>query len=262
MAVFAPIHSMAEGDDVTMSGTVLEFGSASQLTEYSGLDYQFLNSSGGAKYAPVVVSPGVLGNKIGAEPYSGEAYEAMFVELQNVTVVGDSLNNGQFNVQGAGGISDTVRVDDTMHRVNILYDDGVGILVSTLRGMVNDAFGEYTVNPRRASDVVIEPVGVTPGAVSTAFAIRSIAPTPVSFARGGANLSFTMPSAGKVSARIFDLAGRVVARPFADRDFAAGPQSFSFDGRSLNGGRLGNGIFFVQLELGNAIATAKLVVTD
>jgi hypothetical protein len=149
-----------------------------------------------------------------------------------------------------------------MHRVNLLYDDGVGILVSTLRGMVNDAFGEYTVNPRRASDVVMEPVGVTPGAVSTAFAIRSIAPTPVSFARGGANLSFTMPSAGKVSARIFDLAGRVVARPFADREFAAGPQSFNFDGRSLNGGRLGNGIFFVQLELGNAIATAKLVVTD
>lgn len=266
MAVFAPIQAMALGDDVTMSGVVLEFGSASQLTEYSGLDYQFTNSTGNAKYAPVVVSPGTIGDRTGVEPYSGEAYEAMFVELQNVTVVGDSLNNGQFNVQGAGGVADTVRIDDTMYRHDYLYANGAaygGSVVPFLRGMVNDAFGQYTVNPRDSADISDQIVSVTPGPGAVAFAIRSIAPTPVSFARGtGANLAFNLPAAGRVSARVFDLAGRVVARPFTDREFAAGPQSFNFDGRNLNGGRLGSGIFFVQLQLGNKVATAKLVVTD
>jgi hypothetical protein len=71
-----------------------------------------------------------------------------------------------------------------------------------------------------------------------------------------------MPSAGRVSARVFDLAGREVARPFTDRQFDAGPQSLVLDARSLGGGRLGSGIFFLQLQLENRVATAKLVVTD
>jgi hypothetical protein len=265
MAIFAPLSSMAIGDDVTVSGVVTEFGSLSQLTEYSGLDYQFENGTGLAKYAPVVVSPGAIGVLSGVEPFPGERYEGMLVELQNVTVIADSLPNGQFLVRGGGGAGDTVKVDDTMFRQDYLYSHGddYATVVPYLRGMVNDAFGTYSVNPRDSADISDQLVDVTPGEGAIAFAIRSIAPTPVSFARGGgANLSFTLPTAGKVSARIFDLAGRVVARPFTDRQFAAGPQAVSFDGRTVTGRRLGSGIFFLQLELGNRVATAKLVVTD
>jgi DNA/RNA endonuclease YhcR with UshA esterase domain len=265
IAVFAPIQAMAEGDDVTVSGVITEFGGGSQLTEYSGLDYQFENATGVAKHAPVVVPPGAIGPLTGVEPFPGERYEAMLVQLNSVTVVQDSLPNGMFLVRGAGGAGDTVRVDDSMFRHQHLFSHGANLptVVPFLRGVVNDAFGAYTVNPRDSADISDQLVGVEPGAAATAFAIRSLAPTPVSFARGGAvRLGFSMPSAGRVSARVFDLAGREVARPFTDREFAAGPQSLALDARSLGGGRVGSGIFFLQLQLENRVATAKLVVTD
>src|SRR5688572_839662 len=264
VAIFAPLQAMARGDDVTVSGVITEFGSASQITEYSGLDYQFEHATGLAKFAPVVVTPGAIGALTGVEPFPGERYEAMFVQLNNVTVVQDSLPNGQFLVRGAGGAGDTVRVDDTMFRHQYLYahGDDYSTVVPFLRGLVNDAFGQYSVQPRDSADISDQLVGVEPGPSATAFAIRSIAPTPVSFSRGSAvNVSFSLPTAGKVSARVFDLAGRLVARPFSDREFAAGPQSVALDARAL-GGRLGSGIFFIQLQLENRVATAKLVVTD
>lgn len=264
LAVFAPISAMAEGDDVTVSGVITEFGSLSQITEYSGLDYQFENATGVAKFAPVVAAPGAIGPLTGVEPYPGERYEAMFVQLNNVTVIQDSLPNGQFLVRGTGGAGDTVRVDDTMFRHQYLYahGDDYQTVVPFLRGMVNDAFGQYTVNPRDSADISDQLVAVEPGAAATAFAIRALAPTPVSFSRGGhVNMSFSLPAAGRVSARVFDLAGRLVARPFTDREFAAGPQSVALDSRTM-GGRLGSGIFFIQLQLENRVATAKLVVTD
>jgi hypothetical protein len=262
MAVFGPMAGMAEGDDVTMSGIVTEFGGGSQLTEFSGLDYQFENSTGNPKFAPVAVTPGQIGPLTGVEPFPGERYEAMFVRLSNVTVTQDSLPNGQYAVIGSGGSGDTVRVDDTMYRSNVLYDDGVGVFVTRLDGIVNDAFGQFTINPRRSTDLQIEPVGVPGLPSATEFAIRSIQPTPASFARGAAVLNFVLPSAGRVSARVYDLAGRLVAQPFTDVDVAAGPQSLGIDGRTVSGGRLGSGIYFIQLELGNRVATAKLVVTE
>jgi hypothetical protein len=265
MALFGAVGALSQGDDVTLSGIISEFGAASQLTEFTNVNYQFLNATGVAKYTPVVVSPGAIGTRTGAEPYPGEAYEAMFVELQNVTVVQDSLPNGQFVVQGGGGAGDTVRVDDTMFRQDYLYNNGDDYLtvVPFLRGMVNDAFGQYTVNPRDSADISDQLVAVEPGAGAVDFAIRSVTPTPVSFARGGAALvSFNLPTAGRASMRVYDVAGRLVSTPLSNVDFAAGPQSVALDARSLGGGRLGSGIFFVQLQLGNRLATAKLVVTD
>jgi hypothetical protein len=75
-------------------------------------------------------------------------------------------------------------------------------------------------------------------------------------------MHFTLPSAGKVSARVYDLAGRLVAEPAVNVAMAAGPQSLSIDGRGRSGGSLGSGIFFVQLQFENKVATGKLVVTE
>jgi hypothetical protein len=256
---FSPPISFQEGDDVTISGTVIEFGSLSQATEFSGADYAVKHSSGNALHAPVVTTPINVGPLTGAEPYPGERFEGMLVAMNNVTVVADTLPNGQYLVQGTGGAGDTVRVDDIMHRH--LYAEGTKINV---RGVVNDAFGQYTVNPREQADYdSLGVVAVEPGTGELAFRLNRISPTPVSFAKGGhATLSFMLPSRGTVSLRIYDLAGRLVAAPIVAQTMDAGPQALQYDGRSLSGGKLKSGIFFVQLQLGNSLASGKLVVTD
>jgi hypothetical protein len=151
-------------------------------------------------------------------------------------------------------------VDDNIY--HNIYKFGTGLNVT---GVVNDAFGQYVVLPRSAADVDSNgtAVGVEPGNGALAFALRSIAPNPISFSRGGSALvRFSLPSAGKVSVRVFDLAGRLVSEPAVNVQMAAGPQSLSIDGRSKSGGALGSGIFFVQLNFENRVATGKMVVTE
>jgi len=256
--VFAPIDNLSVADDITVSGVITEFGSNSQVTEYSGLDYQLVNASNVALPAPVVVAPGAVGPLTGSEPFPGERYEAMLIKMNNVRVAQDSLPNGQYLVQGSGP-ADSVRTDDNMY--HHIFAAGTYM---NLTGVVNDAFGQYTVLPRSAADVEsLGVVGVTPPSEAVAFGLRSIAPNPVSFARGGAALvRFTLPSSGKVSMRVFDLAGRLVAEPAVNVQMGAGPQALSLDGRSRSGGALGSGIFFVQLNFENRVATGKLVVTE
>jgi hypothetical protein len=258
MIIFAPISGMTRGDDVTVSGVITEFGSASQATEYSGLDYQFENATGVAEPAAVTVQPGAVGALTGAEPYPGERYEGMKVHFDHVWVAQDSLPNGQYLVQYSNNPADTARVDDNIY--HHLFAGGTGLNIT---GVVNDAFGQYVVVPRSASDVdSFTTVGVEPGSSAVAFALRGITPNPVSFARGTAVMHFTLPSAGKVSARVYDLAGRLVAEPAVNVAMAAGPQSLSIDGRGRSGGALGSGIFFVQLQFENKVATGKMVVTE
>jgi hypothetical protein len=257
--IFAPLSGLSEGDDITVSGVITEFGSASQATEYSGLDYQFENGTGVALPAPVVTTPGQIGPLTGSEPFPGERFEAMLVRMNNVFVAQDSLPNGQYLVQGSGGAGDTVRTDDNMY--HHIFANNAYLRIT---GVVNDAFGQYVVNPRRASDVdSLGVVGVDPGVTALGFAINSISPTPVSFAKGNkAILRFNLPSAGKVSARVYDINGRLVAEPASEVAMAAGPQSLSIDGRVRSGGSFGSGIFFVQLMFENKVATGKLVVTE
>ena len=259
MIIFAPISGLNEGDDTTVSGVITEFGSASQATEYSGLDYQFENGTGVALPAPVVTTPGQIGPLTGSEPFPGERFEGMLVRLNNVFVAQDSLPNGQYLVQGSGGTADTVRTDDNMYHHIFAANTYLRIT-----GVVNDAFGQFVVNPRRATDVdSLGVVGVDPGPSALGFAINSISPTPVSFAKGNkAVLRFNLPSAGKVSARVYDINGRLVAEPASEVSMAAGPQSLSIDGRVRSGGTFGSGIFFVQLQFENKVATGKLVVTE
>lgn len=258
LLVFAPIDNLNQGDDVTISGVITEFGSASQMTEYSGLDYQLVNAAGAALPAPVVTTPGQVGPLTGSEPFPGERFEAMLIKFNNVTVAQDSLPNGQYLVQGTGP-ADSARIDDNIY--HHIYANGTYLNVT---GVVNDAFGQYVVLPRSAADVEsLGVVGIEPGTASLGFAIRSIAPTPISFAKNAqAILRFNLPTAGKVTARVYDITGRLVAEPASQLAMTAGPQSLPISSRTLSGGKFGSGIFFVQLNFENKVATGKLVVTE
>jgi hypothetical protein len=257
--VFAPLTGLHEGDDLTVSGVITEFGAASQATEYSGLDYQFTNATGVALPAPVVTTPGAVGPLTGSEPFPGEAYEGMLIRMNNVVVYRDSLPNGQYKVGSLPSLGDTVRVDDNMY--HYIYRAGTSLNIT---GVVNDAFGQYVVLPRRAADVEsLTVVGVDPGGAALEFSLKSISPTPVSFSKGGAALlRFNLPTAGKVSVRVYDINGRLVAEPANEVAFAAGSQSLALDGRTRTGERMRSGIFFVQLKFGNRVAAGKFVVAE
>src|SRR5262245_8470425 len=83
------------------------------------------------------------------------------------------------------------------------------------------------------------------------FALGPTTPNPGSGAR---NLNFSIPSNGRVSLRVFDVAGRVVAT-LLDRDLSAGRYSARFVTD-----RWAAGVYFYRLKLGSRTRTGRMVV--
>ncbi len=79
--------------------------------------------------------------------------------------------------------------------------------------------------------------------------------------RGEAVITFGLGHTDRVTARIYDLAGREVRR-LADRAFAAGPHELRWDGADDQGRRLARGVYFVRLRYAAARfdRTTKLIV--
>ncbi len=92
------------------------------------------------------------------------------------------------------------------------------------------------------------PPGEDPGGVSHALSVH---PNPFNEA---ASVSFTLPSEGSVSLRLYNVQGREVMR-LSDDQLAAGEHTVSF-----NAGDLASGVYFIQLQQPGGIATMQKVL--
>ena len=59
--------------------------------------------------------------------------------------------------------------------------------------------------------------------------------------------------------KVYDVSGRAVAR-LADRVFDAGRHRLSWDGRNLRSRPVAAGVYFLELEAGEAVQRAKITV--
>jgi hypothetical protein len=75
----------------------------------------------------------------------------------------------------------------------------------------------------------------------------------------GSRLEFVVPSASRVSLKVYDVQGRVV-RALMDQDAEAGPFSAQWDGRADDGARMGRGVYFARLVAGGQTSERKLVL--
>jgi hypothetical protein len=97
--------------------------------------------------------------------------------------------------------------------------------------------------------------GVTDGALTTG-SLGHAHPNPFNPAT---TIEFSTPAHGRVTARIYDLAGRLIATPI-DEALEPGPHLISWDGRT-GGGRIApSGVYFVKVEAPGLHATRKLVL--
>jgi hypothetical protein len=87
-----------------------------------------------------------------------------------------------------------------------------------------------------------------------AFGLERLYPNPFG---GRATISYQVPAAGKVSLKVYNIAGQLVAT-LADGEQAAGYYAARWDGRS--GGRgVASGVYLVRLGYGGQTRTEKLV---
>ncbi|MFA6198543.1 MAG: T9SS type A sorting domain-containing protein [Patescibacteria group bacterium] len=78
----------------------------------------------------------------------------------------------------------------------------------------------------------------------------SIAPNPIN---STSILRFSLPSARSVTLGVYDLAGRLIAMPYENRQFDAGAHDVAYSPRT-------SGIYFLRFTAGNQTSTQKLIV--
>ena len=102
----------------------------------------------------------------------------------------------------------------------------------------------------------------TPAVVTTSaddaprmLAFASIAPNPFN---PRAEIRFEVPRRSDVRLRVHDLRGRVV-KTLVNAVFDAGTHSVNWEGRGDDGAVSAAGVYFVRLEDGRDVRTAKLI---
>lgn len=267
--LFAPAGPMAVGDLVTVAGFAIEFF---DQTEFSGSNWE-RNHGPTALPAPMLVTDLSTFNdsaSVGMNP-AREDYEAILVEIQDVGVRQTGLESGEFiAVHGTDFVDysspDTVRVDN---RGSV--DPGWGSIFPSTGDGFSSIVGAFEVTtagsvrgrlqPRDSTDFTYGDV-VSASAPALQLVLRTPTPNPVAFSRGAANISFTLPQKGEATVRLYDLRGRRVATLAEGKVMEAGPHTLQWNGTDAGGSRVRSGIYFVQLRLGNNVATGKLVVAE
>jgi hypothetical protein len=89
-----------------------------------------------------------------------------------------------------------------------------------------------------------------------AFRLALPSPNP---SKDRVELQYEMPRAARVTLRIYDVSGRVVATVL-DSDRPAGIHGASWDGRDAVGGRVGAGVYFARMDAGGEVQTEKFVL--
>lgn len=77
-------------------------------------------------------------------------------------------------------------------------------------------------------------------------------------AAGSVSLRFTMPSAGRASLRIYDLAGSLVR--VLDGDFFAGQRVVVWDGRNHDGERVPSGLYVARVEFQGSAGSQRVML--
>jgi hypothetical protein len=97
--------------------------------------------------------------------------------------------------------------------------------------------------------------GVSAPELPAVLTLTGTAPNPFS---SETVISFSLPSAGRATLRVFDMAGRVV-RTLADGDMPAASHSLVWDGRDDSGNTVGAGIYFCSLQASGQSAVQKMI---
>jgi hypothetical protein len=100
---------------------------------------------------------------------------------------------------------------------------------------------------------------VTPGdLIAGRLQFHSIVPNPSS---GGVRLVYAIPDpGGELRVKIFDVAGRLMAQPFAGKR-TAGTWTTQWDAKDLKGRSVSTGVYLVQLQMGGQSLVRRAVLT-
>ena len=97
-------------------------------------------------------------------------------------------------------------------------------------------------------------VGVEQGEAVPGFGLTVSNPS-----RDRATIRYALPETGPVSIEIYDIRGRLIARP-VDGILSAGSHALLWGGRDGAGGSLAAGVYFCRLRAENRVETKRMIL--
>jgi len=132
------VHSVAEGDSVTVTGTVDEYNGMTELGSVTDFTIH--------GHALNMIPPSVLTSDMSPDL---EAYEGCLVEVDNATVSNPDANYGEWTITDA--TAGEIKLDD---RWDYYFKPASGQNLAKVVGCIEYSYGEYKIQPRLARDVV------------------------------------------------------------------------------------------------------------
>jgi hypothetical protein len=282
------IDTLVRGDSISVFGIVSETNSRTTIQVLS----RTVLARGRTVPAASVVSisgSGSLSYALSNPPISGaspfEQWEGALVQINNAFLVqrnADDASNGANSCFGEFFIGSTkttgfgLRVDD--NGMNNFYADtnayyrntrwltdhpwstssykstliNVGQNIATLTGILDYSFSNYKLEPRKNSDF---------GAITGVYQVADVLPKQYELTQNYPNpfnpsttIQFSIPEAGKVSLKVFNLLGQQVAS-LMDGVQNAGRYNVRFDASKLS-----TGVYFYQLQTENFRSIKKMML--
>ncbi|NOZ74334.1 MAG: T9SS type A sorting domain-containing protein, partial [FCB group bacterium] len=135
------VNSVAEGDSVTITGTVDEYSGMTELGDVTDFTIH------GPAVNPIEPTP-VSTVDVGTGGPQAEAFESCLITVQNVTVDDPDLGYGEWSMDDGSG---PLRADD---KWDYFYSPAAGQVLASVTGCLDYSYGNTKLQPRLARDVV------------------------------------------------------------------------------------------------------------
>lgn len=242
--VFNYDYIVEVGDEVEVSGTVIEYYGMTELTSITNVT---ILSSGNPVPAPVLLQTADL-----VDPDDAEPYEGCLVEVRDVVVTSAQNNYGEWYVTDISTVP--CQIDDGFFQLDSVTPPiviTVGMEWAAIRGCVDYSYDEYAINPRTPDDLMDElsaPYSIVPaGHEFIGCYPNPFNPETTAFLNLATNTQLTM--------NVYNIKGEKVRTLLAGQ-LQAGEHHILWNGRNDQNENVTSGIYFMHAESDNGDFTS------
>jgi len=264
--------NLKKGDDVTVTGTVIENFSVTNITNINSASNITVNATGIALPEPQLLSTSDISNMISGT-VSAEQWENVLVKYSSVTVTDENAdgnagpnvtgnpNFGEILVADASNINTRVELQDGNNSYHNFDAPGLenqpirvlaGNTLNELIGIMYYSFGNYKLIPRTDADFVGHATAVEDN-INSPYDYKLVQNYPNPF-NPSTRISYSIKEEGLVTLKIYNVLGQEVATLVNDFK-SSGNYNVNFDAS-----RLSSGIYLYKLNSNGFTQTKKMML--
>lgn len=267
------VLNLKKGDDVTVTGTVIENFSVTNITNINSPANITVNDTDLVLPDPQTLSTSDISNKPSGT-ISAEQWESVLVKYSNVSVADENAdgaagpnvasvnsNFGEILVTDASVVTTRVELQDGNHQYHNFWAPELefvptrvlpGNFMSELRGIMYFSFGNYKLIPRTDDDFVgfLTPVEEE-HAVPYKYNLAQNYPNPFN---PSTTISYSIKEEGLVTLKVFNILGQQVAN-LVNEFKTPGDYKVNFDAS-----RLSSGIYLYKINSNGFTFTKKMML--